>query len=266
MPEGHALHRLARQHTGLLAGRQVSASSPQGRFAAGAARIDGQTVRRARARGKHLFYDFAGMPEILHVHLGLYGGFVSGPPPAPPSGGALRLRLETDEIWIDLRGPTACELLDPAGEKLILARLGPDPLVPRADPARAWQRLRRSRTPIAAALLDQSVIAGIGNVYRAELLFRHRRDPLAPASRLDEETWQAMWADIVALMRAGVRRGRIVTTEPADRDRRSGPASRDDAYYVYRRQGLPCRLDGTEIRVAEVGGRRLYWCPTCQIL
>lgn len=266
MPEGHTLHRLARQQTRLLAGRQVAASSPQGRFAAGAARIDGDVVTRVSAYGKHLFYRFRNVPDLLHVHLGLYGTFASGPLPAPPVRGALRLRLETDTAWIDLRGPSACDLLDPVAARRILDRLGPDPLAARADPDRAWQRLRRSRTPIGAALLDQSVVAGIGNVYRAELLFRHRRDPFAPAQRLDEAAWSAMWSDIVTLMRAGVRRGRIVTTEPADRARRSGPVSREDAYYVYRRHGLPCRLDGTIVRVGELGGRRLYWCPTCQFL
>jgi formamidopyrimidine-DNA glycosylase len=265
VPEGHTLHRLAREHTRLLVGQRIGAGSPQGRFAAGAARLDGAVVQRVGAVGKHLFYAVDAMDEQLHIHLGLYGTFLSGNPPAPDPKGALRLRITTDAAWIDLRGPTACELLTPDAVSSVIARLGPDPLSRGADPDRAWQRLRRSRVALGAALMDQRVVAGIGNVYRAELLFRHRRDPYAESCRLDEQTWAAMWDDIVGLMRAGVRTGRIVTTLPEHRDRRSGTVRRADAHYVYRRQGLPCRVCGTPIRWAEMVGRRLYWCPVCQI-
>ena len=130
---------------------------------------------------------------------------------------------------------------------------------------RAWRRLQRMRIVIALALTDQSVIAGIGNVYRAELLFRHRRDPFRPAHELDQTTWLAMWADISALMRTAVKTGVIVTTRREHRERRGGRVRPEDAHYVYRRQGLPCRVCGTEIRMTELAGRRLYWCPFCQI-
>ena len=75
-----------------------------------------------------------------------------------------------------------------------------------------------------------------------------------------------MWADLVTLMRAGVRMGRIVTTRPEDRSRRRGAVARDDAHYVYRRTGLPCRICGTEVRTEVMVGRNLYWCPACQAL
>jgi formamidopyrimidine-DNA glycosylase len=265
VPEGHALHRLAGQHAQLLVGRTVAAASPQGRFAAGAARLDGGTVTSVEAVGKHLFYATEELAERLHVHLGLYGTFTSGTVPPPEPRGALRLRLQTAEVWIDLRGPTACELLEPAAVTRILDRLGPDPLAPAADPDRAWQRLNRGRMPIAAALMDQAVIAGIGNVYRAELLFRHRRDPFRPARELPAEVWQAMWADVRSLMRAGVRSGRIVTTRPEHRDHAGRPVRREDAHYVYRRHGLPCRVCSTPVHMVELAGRRLNWCPACQV-
>jgi formamidopyrimidine-DNA glycosylase len=265
VPEGHTLHRLAREQTRRFAGELVRASSPQGRFAAGAARIDGRLGRGVEAYGKHLFHRFEGLDAALHVHLGLYGTFTDGAPPAPQPRGALRLRLTTDRTWTDLRGPIACELLEPPAVDLVLARLGPDPLRRKADPAVAFSRLSRSRTPIAVALMDQSVVAGIGNVYRAELLYRHRRDPFRPAREITAAAWSDMWSDLVALMRAGVRSGRIVTTVPADRDRRTGPASREDSLYVYRRTGLPCRVCGTPIRTVELAGRNLHWCPVCQV-
>ncbi len=176
MPEGHTLHRLALEHRRLLVGRTLRASSPQGRFAEGAALIDGSVLRRADAYGKHLFHDY-GAGRHLHVHLGLYGKFVSHAVPAPEPWGALRLRLEAPETYADLRGATACELLTRAEVRAILDRLGPDPLRRGADPEQAWRRISRSRAPVAGLLMDQSVVAGIGNVYRAELLFRHRVDP-----------------------------------------------------------------------------------------
>lgn len=263
MPEGHTVHRLAREHQRTFGGQQLRASSPQGRFADGAALIDGHVLRRTEAWGKHLLHHYAGGP-LLHVHLGLYGKFSGGTGAPPPPRGALRLRLTGDAHWADLRGPTACELLLPAERTELLARLGPDPLRRDVDPARAFGRLSRSKTSIAALLMDQKVVAGIGNVYRAELLFRHRLDPFRAGRLVDEATWAAMWGDLVTLMTAGVRTGRIVTVRAEDRPRKRGVLSREEAVYVYRRAGLPCRLCGTEIRAEVVVGRNLFWCPGCQ--
>jgi formamidopyrimidine-DNA glycosylase len=167
LPEGHTIHRLARDHRPLLVDRPVAAASPQGRFATGAELLDGRLVEAVEPYGKHLFYVFEG-DVLLHVHLGLYGSWTSGVLPPPQPRGALRLRLLTDDHWLDLRGPTACELHTPADRDRVLARLGPDPLRKGADPAAAWQRISRSRTAIGALLMDQSVLAGVGNVYRAE--------------------------------------------------------------------------------------------------
>ena len=261
MPEGHTLHRLALEHRRLLVGHALRASSPQGRFAEGAALIDGSVLRRADAYGKHLFHDY-GAGRHLHVHLGLYGKFVSHPTPAPEPWGALRLRLEASDTYADLRGATACELLTRAEVTAILDRLGPDPLRRGADPGLAWRRISRSRAPVAGLLMDQKVVAGIGNVYRAELLFRHRVDPYLAGRDLPQETWVAMWSDLVTLMRAGVRSGRIVTTDPADRP--GGRITREKSHYVYRRAGLPCRICGTTVLTAELQTRNLFWCPRCQ--
>ena len=241
----------------------MQASSPQGRFAEGAAVIDGTVLEATDAWGKHLFHRYAG-DVWLHVHLGLYGTFVDGAQPAPEPRGALRLRLQSDQHWLDLRGATACELLTPQQRRDVLARLGPDPLRPRADPGLAAARLLRSRVPVAALLMDQAVVAGIGNVYRAELLFRHGVSPFLPGLDLGPERWQAMWVDLVALMRAGVRTGRIVTTLPEHRERRSPRVAPADAHYVYRRHGLPCRVCGAPVARRVLAGRNLYWCPACQ--
>jgi DNA-formamidopyrimidine glycosylase len=263
MPEGHTIHRLARQHNELLRDRPVRASSPQGRFADGAQLLSSAVLRQVRPRGKHLFYDF-GSDRILHVHLGLYGSFTEGAQPAPPPRGLVRLRLETDAVHLDLRGPTACEVITPSEMRSILARLGPDPLHRMAEIDTVSRSLARRSIPVGAALMDQSVIAGVGNVYRAEVLFLTGISPFRPAHQLSEAEVGAIWHTVRELMRAGVRAGRIVTTRPADRLRRRGVVSLDDAHYVYRRTGLPCRRCTTPVRTQEMAGRNLYWCPTCQ--
>ncbi len=270
MPEGHTIHRLARRHRSLLGGQHVSASSPQGRFAEGAALLDGLVLTRTEAAGKHLFHHYAseadgsGERRLLHVHLGLYGTFQDGDGPPPEPRGALRLRLVSAERWLDLRGAIACELLEPPEQRALVERLGPDPLRRGARPDRAAERIARSRAPIGTLLMDQTVLAGVGNVYRAEVLFRAGLDPFTAGREVDPATWEAIWADLVALMRRGVRSGRIVTTAPEDRRRAGGPARREDAHYVYRRTGLPCRRCGTPVAADVLAGRNLFWCPRCQ--
>lgn len=263
MPEGHSIHRLARRHRRDLVGHRVEASSPQGRFAEGAALIDGQVLDATDAWGKHLFHRYGDL--WVHVHLGLYGKFRDGTGAPPEPVGALRLRLVTDDRWLELRGPTACELMGDHERDLVLARLGPDPLRPDADPDAAAARISRSRRAIGGLLMDQAVLAGVGNVYRAEILFRHQVSPFLPGRDLDPAVWRAMWDDLVVLMRSGARSGRIITTEPDDRERPHGRPRRDDASYVYRRAGLPCRRCGAPVESATMEARNLFWCPVCQV-
>lgn len=268
MPEGHTLHRLARRHQRQYARREVGVSSPQGRFASSAALVDGRVLVRAEALGKHLFHVY-GPDLVVHVHLGLYGKFTEQPLPMEPPRGLVRMRMVGAETGDDLRGPTACEVITDVEVDAIRARIGPDPLRRDADPERAWTRISRSRAPMATLLMDQAVIAGIGNVYRAEVLYRHRLDPMRPGRDLRRDQWDALWEDLVVLMRDGVRLGRIVTLRPEDRARSravDGPPGRGrrGSFYVYRRTGEPCLLCGSPVRHAEHTGRNLFWCPVCQ--
>lgn len=265
MPEGHTLHRLAALHTRRHAGRPVGVSSPQGRFAADAEIVDGRVLESAEAHGKHLFHHY-GPDLVVHVHLGLYGRFSDARLPVQEPWGQVRMRMVGTTHYADLRGPTACVLITDAEADTIHARLGEDPLRDDADPDRAWARISRSRAPLATLLMDQSVIAGVGNVYRAEALFRHGLDPQMPGRALTRAQWDALWADLVDLLHDGFRRGKIETLRPEHDprlvDMGVGPCAR--VTYVYKRTGEPCLVCGTPVAHAQHLARNLFWCPRCQ--
>ncbi|WP_454044299.1 Fpg/Nei family DNA glycosylase [Cellulosimicrobium sp. Marseille-Q8652] len=349
MPEGHTVHRLARTFAELFTGQRLAVTSPQGRFAAGAALLDGHVLVASEAWGKQLFLGFAPGPadgpgepwsgdaapaRWLRVHLGLYGAWTFsgdgsavvvhaiGAPrrrvgeretvPAldpsarallpddawspPPPRGAVRVRLVGDHAVADLTGPTACEVVTGDEKRAVEARLGPDPIRDvgpgEPDPREAFvEGVRRSRSPVGLLLMNQDVVAGVGNIYRAESLFRARLDPLRPGRDVPVDVLRDLWDDLVVLMKEGTRTGAIVTTRPEDRDGGPaptsvgdglGPAGRgrsrvrqntdgapdavpaDEAFYVYHRDGLPCRVCGATVLRSELSGRSLYRCPVCQ--
>ncbi|WP_431792415.1 Fpg/Nei family DNA glycosylase [Microbacterium paraoxydans] len=331
MPEGHSVHRIARQFDRNFVGKTMSASSPQGRFAEGAAVLDGRQAVSVQAVGKQMFLEAEG-DLWLRVHLGLYGAWdfageilvdptiasangrmgqtnqrgttldeailddagenslasIGAPRRArvhvrmseqtkgltdevdewpPPVVGQVRLRLMTDITVADLRGPTACVLQSPEEMLATVAKLGPDPLV--GDPAENEERfvraVRKKPTPIALLLMDQAVVSGIGNVYRAEMLYRQRLNPHTPGRDVPEDVVRALWHDWVRLLAIGVETGQMMTMDGLSPEQyRAAMASRDDRHWVYHRAGLPCRICGTEIALEEIGARKLYWCPRCQ--
>ncbi len=261
MPEGPQVARYARLQAELLVRKRVRADSPNGRSDDVAAIVDGKTLRGIEAVGKHLLYDF-GPDRILHVHLGRFGNFDDGPMPLPEPVGILRFRLYTTKHWFELRGAIAIEIFDASMRELLSARIGPSPLDASADPLAAYAKIAKSRAPVGMLLMDQSVVAGIGNIYRSEILFMHGVNPRAPGNTLTKKTWRAMWKDLARLMGESARgTGRIVTTAAADRDKPSGPVRRTDRFYVYRRDGLACRWCGTLIVAGTMGNRNVFWCP-----
>lgn len=303
MPEGHTVHRIAGLFRDVFQGQSVVASSPQGRFHDGAELISGSVLERAEARGKQLFLHFE-RERIVRVHLGIYGAWDvmtlqgesmrAGSPqtlslgapratrrrlgeqeesydadePFPPAPrGAVRLRLETLDVVADLRGPTACEVQTPEESAAVLARLGPDPLLDRGIRGQREfvRRVGSTSRPIGVVLMDQAVVSGIGNVYRAEILFRHGLDPYQPASSLPEETAVVLWKDWAKLLADGVKTGVMLTRNDLDAAGRTRALRvAKDRYFVYKRAGLPCRVCATDVQMALMATRKLYFCPQCQ--
>lgn len=241
----------------------MAVTSPQGRFAATAARLDGQTFARAEAWGKHLVHRYRN-GDMVHVHLGLYGSFSDGPAPLPAPVGQVRMRIESDDYGTDLRGPTACELYTPEDLAALTARLGPDPIRKDADPEQAWLAITKSRKAVGALLMDQKVLAGVGNVYRAEVLFRASINPHRPGTAVSRTEWDDLWADLVGLMAIGVRRGKMHVVRSEDDHGAPAYGPERPRTYVYRRTGEPCRICGTPVLMGEMVARKVYWCPTCQ--
>jgi endonuclease VIII len=265
MPEGHTIHRLALEHARLLVGDRLRVSSPQGRQTAVAEVLDNQVLEHVEARGKHLFYDWQCAP-ILHVHLGLIGSFREAPSPVPEPDPMIQLRVAGPRATFDLRAATTRELIDADRRQQILDRLGPDPLDPDADPQRAWERLSRRGVPIAAALLDQNIISGVGNVYRAEALFVTGIHPERAASSLTRDEFDRLWQTLVTMLHQGVEDRRIITVHPSERTQTAAQeletVAPEDAFYVYKQQH--CRRCGSPVQTWPLGPRRAYACEHCQ--
>lgn len=337
MPEGHSVHRIARQFAVNFVGTAPAVSSPQGRFAQGAAILNGREMTDARAVGKQMFLEFEG-GHWLRVHLGIYGAWdfagdvrvdpaiqihatkfgrgrlgqtgmagavdpvgsgttavdeeaedsvtsIGAPrrarvrmaeqdrtdgvletfPPDPV--GQVRVRLLNETVCADLRGPTACEVLNPSEVDAVIQRLGPDPANANtaAERRRFVERAHKKKTPIGLVLMDQSVVAGIGNVYRAEMLFRAELNPHTPSNQVDPTVLEAMWDDWAHLLEIGITVGQMVTIDGlTGEDYVRALRERDERHWVYKLEGTPCKRCGTNIVLEEFGARKLYWCPGCQ--
>lgn len=279
MPEGHVIHRLADEFTRIFGTQRLHITSPQGRFATEAALVDGSQLERAEAFGKHLFlhFDAASDEHIIYIHLGLIGHLRFED--REKIWGQIRLRIEpladgsfddasTHNLAANLRGPQWCRLITDEEYAIAVGKIGEDPIRDDADPKQVWTKVQRSKRSIGSLLMDQKLFAGVGNIYRAEVLFRHQQSPFTPGNAIDRSVFFAMWEDLVALMRQGVVDGEINTVRAEHTPEVMHRPARDDEHggevYVYRRAGDDCYVCGCDIAMKAYEGRNLFWCPTCQ--
>lgn len=283
MPEGHVIHRLADEFTRIFGTHRLHITSPQGRFATEAELVDGSRLERAEAFGKHLFlhFDAASDEHIIYIHLGLIGHLRFED--REKVWGQIRVRIETldddgssgssssedaTNLAANLRGPQWCRLITDEEYAIAVGKIGEDPIRDDANPRQVWAKVQRSKRSIGSLLMDQKLFAGVGNIYRAEVLFRHQQSPFTPGNAIDRSVFFAMWEDLVVLMRQGVVDGEINTVRDEHTPEVMHRPARDDEHggevYVYRRAGDDCYVCGSDIAMKAYEGRNLFWCPTCQ--
>lgn len=275
MPEGHTIHRAARDLGRVLVGSTVDVTSPQGRFAGGAAVLDGRECLNVEAYGKHLLAEFSD-DTFLHVHLGLFGRIKRQTRPENVPRGAVRVRMVSATHVVDINGPTICEVLDSGGVADLTSRIGPDLIRGDADPEEAFRRIAKSRTSIGKLLMDQSVVAGIGNIYRTEILWRQSIHPDTLGRAITRAQFDDLWQDARALLAEGVKRNAIITvdepttlkskaktgTERGIKGRSLLYRARGERLNIFNKKSCP-RCEH-EIEVLSISGRRAFVCVACQ--
>jgi endonuclease-8 len=266
MPEGDSIFRAARTLDRALAGRTVT------RFESvfpRLTRIDrrdpvrGRTLERVTPRGKHLLMWFSG-ELVLHTHMRMNGSWHLYRPGERwrRARHAMRLRLDTD-AWIAVAfdvHDAECVAAADATTVPAIARLGPDLLAAEVDVAGIARRIvAEGDRALADVLLDQRVMAGVGNVFRSELLFVQGLHPRTAAGALDTAAAHALVRRAVRLLRVNARPG-------ASRRNTTGRTAPGESLWVYQRTGQPCRRCGAPVQSAADAplARRVYWCPTCQ--
>jgi formamidopyrimidine-DNA glycosylase len=261
MVEGHSVHRVAERHRQRLVGKSFTAWSPNKRFSEGANAINGKKFLRIEAVGKNLFAFFGedSDPVVVHVHFGMAGNwavYFDETPPEPTKTN--RLRLEFPGIIADLSAMT----LQHGGMELYTSKrskLGEDPLRDDADPAKLWERVKKSNKSIGALIMDQSFFTGPGNIYRAEILFKAGVHPDIPGKLVEKSEFDLIWYHTVALLRRGYETGSILTVDPDEALSLGKPNLRR---YIYNAANCP-RCHST-IKVWQIASRTCYACPSCQ--
>ena len=269
MPEGHTIHRAAKDQSPLLVGQTLAVTAPDGRHTAEAARLDGRTLLGIDAVGKHLFYRFDGpAPNVLHVHLALFGRFrqhdLAQDLPAPR--GAVRYRMVGFTNALDVCGSRTAEVLSAEAVSGVLDRLGPDPLDPKADADKVYNRINKSVAPVGGLLMNQAVVSGLGNIYRAEIMFRQEVHPLVKGRDLGRERFDRIWADAVDLLKIGVRYGKIITVSrefaKKELNKTFSKLNGRERFYIYKHE--LCPLTGGPVETFELAGRTVYFSPRRQ--
>ena len=280
MPEGDTIYRAARTLNRALAGQTVTQFQTE---LAPLAQLDraepiaGRTVERVEAAGKHCLITFSAVPPlgepgglVLRTHMRMNGSwhiYRPGERWQRPAR-AMRILIETGD-WVAVAfNVYVAEFIraEDRSRHRPLATLGPD-LLGEFDADRAMARIReQGDRPVHEVLLDQRVMAGIGNVYKSELLFLSRLHPDTPADRVGEPAWRELMRLAQSLLKANVSDGTMQIVTYRGLRRTTGRMNPEDRVWVYSRGGQPCRKCGTPIASRKDGdaARVTYWCPSCQ--
>ncbi len=266
MPEGDTLNRLAAQLQPLVGQPIEQLEFP--RAHADGRSLVGHLVTAVEAQGKNLLITFD-TGQVLHVHLKMYGRARLFPPAQRPKRRATTVvELTVPRAVLIIEQAPVVRLLTALGARgdRLLRSLGPDLLGPTFEAAAALPRLRaRDELPLGEAVMLQSIVAGIGNVFKSELLFNQHLDPFAPVSEFTDDELSALLLHARQQLQRNARptstfTPRVVRVANDGRTRRAAPLS------VYGRAGEPCFDCQTVIEAAPQGApqRTTFWCPTCQ--
>ena len=269
MVEGHSVHRICHALRRTCAGKRFVATSPNGRFADGARAIDRREFKKVEAIGKNLFAFFdgdGGRDSVVHVHFGMSGRWAIHDTAAagtvvPEVKPTTRLVLSSpeDDLVLHLSAMTVA-LGDADFYAAKRVELGEDALREDADPEVLWANVRKSRKTIGLLLMDQACFAGVGNIYRAEILNVARVHPDVKGADLTRAQFDVVWAATVTLLKKGFEGGSIITTDPVEIARLGlDPELRR---YIYNRS--QCGRCTGKVESWQVAGRTCYACPACQ--
>jgi len=253
--EGDGCHRIAAEHRKSLMGRKMQAKSPNGRFKGGALAIMkcGGVLSRIEVHGKNMFYFFGqgNKVVVVHVHFGLAGAFAVYKGEEPAVTGNIRLRLSTVDNGTPLVAHLSAMVVKHGPSSLydsLTAKLGADPLREDATPD-ALIKACSSSKPIGTVLVDQSVMAGVGNIYRSEILYEAGIHPKQPSNTLTEAEILKLWNVAVKQMQAGFKTGSIWGTKKAS--------------FCY---GKKTSAAGGKVKHFTMAGRSVYACSKRQRL
>ena len=265
MPEGDSIFKVAARLRPVFVGKPLSRLElrEQGPVPS----LVGHTVERIDVLGKHMFV-YIEPRKVLHVHLGMNGRWRSFPGGATkrfPPGSAVAILGTGDDAYVCFRAAFArLRPIDDPSVRRALESLGPDLLDPNFDLDRAVRRsMAASEGRVAEVITDQRVVAGIGNVYKSEVLFLCGIHPFTPAGQVTAAQWAEIYTCAAELMRANLISGRRSTTATHKAARHPGGVER---HWVYRRRAAPCLRCKTPIERSTEGemSRSTYWCPRCQ--
>jgi len=229
-----------------------------------AAELPGRALTRVGRRGKYLLFDFEPIAGLV-VHLGMSGSLRFAAPSEPP-GPYDHVEFRFDDGALRLRDPRRFGLVSwhaaSAGSHPLLADIGPEPLEEGFDGAYLYRASRGVRAPVKHFLMDARRVAGIGNIYASESLFRARIHPLTPAGRIGAKCYDVLARELKATLLDSIAAGGSTLRDFVGGDGR--PGYFQQRYFVYGREGEPCRVCGARIARVVSAGRSGFFCPVCQ--